>query len=65
MLKTLQVIKFVEIKDFSEPEITAVDTGILALKTGVQNLQSQLDELQKRIEQYVPRVSFLSTRHTY
>ncbi|KAK7693476.1 hypothetical protein QCA50_003044 [Cerrena zonata] len=56
------VIKFVDIRDFSEPEITVVDTGLLALKTAIQNLQSQLDILQTRIEQETEKVSIALRR---
>ncbi|KAI0670392.1 Snf7-domain-containing protein [Trametes maxima] len=44
-----EVIKFVE-QGTTVPEVTAVDSGILALKTGVEKLQAQAESLQRRID---------------
>ena len=47
----MQLIKF--IVSTEEPEITAVDIGVLELKLAVTNLETSIERLQEQIEEYV------------
>lgn len=51
-----EVIKLVD--EESEPNVTAVDHGVLEMKVAISNLLAQIDDIQSRISQYVGLASF-------
>ncbi|GBE82176.1 Snf7-domain-containing protein [Sparassis latifolia] len=52
-----EVIKFSNADGEQQPEITAIDSGVLELKIGVDKLKAQIDNIQARIDERSQQIS--------